>query len=163
MTVLGLMPMAVAGGGVGADPPAQQPPPCLPRGRPAGEGHQLRNPPHPPPQGRGWRLAPHGLAAGTRVATPRRAPGGNAKEGCVGVHPLELARLRFDAPDKAETEGAWVWRWDAVAGRAGADWATCLRLLERAAAVADIACDGAVLTAALLMRVGGVSLFRAAN
>ena len=42
--------------------------------------------------------------------------------------------------DEAETEGAWVRRWDAVAGGAGADWATCLRLLERAAA--DVALDG---------------------
>ena len=48
--------------------------------------------------------------------------------------------------DEAETEGAWVRRWDAVAGGAGADWATCLRLLERAAA--DVALDGAVSTAA---------------
>ncbi len=43
-------------------------------------------------------------------------------------------------------EGAWVRRWDAVVGGAGADWATCLRLLERAAA--DVALDGAVSTAA---------------
>ena len=41
--------------------------------------------------------------------------------------------------DEAETEGAWVRRWDAVAGGVGADWATCLRLLERAAA--DVALD----------------------
>jgi hypothetical protein len=51
---------------------------------------------------------------------------------------------------------------DAVAGGAGADWATCLRLLERAAAAAaaaaDVARDGAASTAALLTRVGGVSL-----
>ena len=66
-------------------------------------------------------------------------------------------------PDEAETEGAWVrtrWR----AGRAGADWATCLRLLERATATAaaavdvDVARDGAASTAALSTRVGGVSL-----
>ncbi len=52
-----------------------------------------------------------------------------------------------------------------VAGGAGADWATCLHLLERAAATAaDVACDGAVSTAALSTRVGGgVSLFQAAN
>jgi len=36
-----------------------------------------------------------------------------------------------------------VRRWDAVAGGAGADWATCLRLLERAAAADDVARDGA--------------------
>jgi hypothetical protein len=63
-------------------------------------------------------------------------------------------------PDEAETEGAWVWtRWRA--GRAGADWATCLRLLERAAAAtaaADIARDSAASTVALSTRVGGVSL-----
>ena len=52
---------------------------------------------------------------------------------------------------------------DAVAGGAGADWATCLRLLERAAAAAaaaaaDVARDGAASTAALSTRVGGVSL-----
>ena len=54
---------------------------------------------------------------------------------------------------------------DAVAGGAGADWATCLSLLERAAAAAaDVAPDGAALTAASSTRVGGgVSLFRAAN
>jgi hypothetical protein len=64
--------------------------------------------------------------------------------------------------DEAETEGAWVRRWDAVAGGAGADWATCLRLLERAAA--DVALDGAVSTAASSTRVGGgVSSFRVAN
>ena len=63
---------------------------------------------------------------------------------------------------EAETEGAWVRRWDAVAGGAGADWATCLRLLERAAA--DVALDGAASTAASSSRVGGdVSSFRAAN
>ena len=56
---------------------------------------------------------------------------------------------------------------DAVAGGAGADWATCLRLLERAAAAAaaaDVACDGAASTAASSTRVWrGVSSFRAAN
>ena len=55
---------------------------------------------------------------------------------------------------------------DAVAGGAGADWATCLRLLERAAAAAaaDVARDGAASTAASSTRVGGgVSSFRAAK
>ncbi len=47
---------------------------------------------------------------------------------------------------------------DAVAGGAGADWATCLRLLERAVAAADVARDGAVDACG-----GGVSSFRAAN
>ena len=74
-------------------------------------------------------------------------------------------------PDEAETEGAWVrTRWRA----AGADWATCLSLMERAAAAAaaaaataaaaDVARDGAASTAASSTRVGGgVSLFRAAK
>ncbi len=44
---------------------------------------------------------------------------------------------------------------DAVAGGAGADWATCLSLLERAAAAADVARDGAASTAASPTRVGG--------
>ena len=54
---------------------------------------------------------------------------------------------------------------DVVAGGAGADLATCLSLLERAAAAAaDVARDGAVSTAASSTRVwGGVSSFRAAN
>ena len=54
---------------------------------------------------------------------------------------------------------------DAVAGGAGADWATCLRLLERSAAAADdVARDGAASTAASSTRVGGgVSSFRAAK
>ncbi len=54
---------------------------------------------------------------------------------------------------------------DAVAGGAGADWATCLRLLEHAAAAAaDVARDGAASTAVSSTRVGGgVSSFRAAN
>jgi hypothetical protein len=51
-------------------------------------------------------------------------------------------------PNKAEMEQAWVWQMDAAAGRAGADWASCLRLLERATAAANIACDGAALMAA---------------
>jgi hypothetical protein len=43
-------------------------------------------------------------------------------------------------PNEAEMEGAWVWtRWRA--GQVGADWATCLRLLERAAAAAAAAVD----------------------
>jgi hypothetical protein len=55
---------------------------------------------------------------------------------CITPPPAAAARRL----DEAETEGAWVRRWDAVAGGAGADWATCLRLLERAAA--DVALDG---------------------
>jgi len=61
-------------------------------------------------------------------------------------------------PDEAEMEGAWVRRWDAAAGGAGTDWATCLHLLERAAAAADVARDGAASTAASSMRMRGVSL-----
>ncbi len=64
-------------------------------------------------------------------------------------HPAAAAARRLD---EAETEGAWVRRWDAVAGGAGADWATCLRLLERAAAAAS---------STRVWR--GVSSFRAAN
>jgi len=41
---------------------------------------------------------------------------------------------------------------------AGADWATCLHLLERAAAAADVARDGAAPTAASSTRMRGVSL-----
>ena len=54
---------------------------------------------------------------------------------------------------------------DAVAGGAGADWATCLSLLERAAAAAAaVARDGAASTAASSTCVwGGVSSFRAAK
>ncbi len=58
---------------------------------------------------------------------------------------------------------------DTVAGGAGADWVTCLSLLEcaaaaAAAAAADVARDGAALTAASSTSVGGgVSSFRAAN
>jgi len=49
-----------------------------------------------------------------------------------GRTPLESARAYASIPpDEAETEGAWVWRWDAAAGGAGANWATCLHLLER--------------------------------
>ena len=48
---------------------------------------------------------------------------------------------------------------EAVAGGAGADWATCLRLLKCAAtAAADVARDGAALMAASSTRVGGVTL-----
>ncbi len=55
-------------------------------------------------------------------------------------------------------EGAWVQQWDAVAGGAGGDWATCLCLLERAVTATNVACNGVALTAASLMRAGGVSL-----
>jgi hypothetical protein len=73
------------------------------------------------------------------------------------------ARLRLDAPRQGG-DGGGVGS-DAVAGGAGADWATCLSLLESAAAAAaDVARDGAAPTAASSARVGGgVSLFRAAN
>ena len=52
----------------------------------------------------------------------------------MGRTPLESARAYASMPpDEAEMEGAWAWRWDAVAGGAGANWATCVRLLERTA------------------------------
>jgi hypothetical protein len=75
-------------------------------------------------------------------------------------------RLRLDAPRQGGNGGGVGS--DAVAGGAGADWATCLSLLERAAAAAaaaaDVARDGAALTAASSRRVGGgVSSFRATN
>jgi hypothetical protein len=74
--------------------------------------------------------------------------------------PLESARAYASMlPGEAEMEGAWVRRWDAEAGGAGADWATCQRLLERAAAAADVACDGAVSVAASSTRVWGGCLF----
>ena len=40
-----------------------------------------------PPQGHGRWLAPCGPAAGTGVAPPWRAPGGDAGKGCIGAHP----------------------------------------------------------------------------
>jgi len=82
-----------------------------------------------------------------------------------GHTPLESARAYASMPpDEAETEGAWVRRWDTAAGGAGADWATCLSLLERAAAAADVARDSAASSAASSTRVGGGgSSFRAAN
>ena len=84
------------------------------------------------------------------------------RRACVlGRTPLESARAYASMPpDKAEMEGAWAWRWDAAVGGAGADWATCLHLLERAAAAAaaDVARDGAASTAASSTRMRGVSL-----
>ncbi len=62
-------------------------------------------------------------------------------------------------PNEAETEGALVWQWDAVADGAGANMVTCLRLLERASATANVACGGAALMAALLTCVWGGCLF----
>ena len=82
----------------------------------------------------------------------------------AGAHPLLVgARLRLDAPRRGRNGGGVGL--DAVAGGAGADWATCLRLLERAAAsAAAVARDGAASTAASSTRVWrGVSSFRAAN
>jgi len=77
------------------------------------------------------------------------------------VHTALMLYLYFIAtalPSASYTERAWVRQWDAVAGGAGADWATCLRLLERAAA--DVALDGAASTAASLTGVwGGVFSF----
>jgi hypothetical protein len=75
-----------------------------------------------------------------------------------GRTPLESARAYASIPpDEAETEGAWVRRWDVAAGGVGADWATCLRLLEHATATAaaDVARDGAASTGSSSTRVGG--------
>ena len=44
-------------------------------------------------------------------------------------------------------------------GGAGADWATCLRLLECAATAADVAHNGVASTAAMPMRVWGGCFF----
>ena len=82
----------------------------------------------------------------------------------VGAHPARVGtRLRLDAPRRGGN-GRGVGS-EAVSGRAGADWATYLRLLERAdAAAADVARDAAASTGASLTPVwGGVSSFRAAN
>ncbi len=72
--------------------------------------------------------------------------------------------LTLDAPRQGGTGGAWVWWRDAAAGGARDNWATCLHLLEHAAAAADVACDGVASTAASSTRVGGgLSSFLAAN
>jgi len=71
-----------------------------------------------------------------------------------GRTPLESARTYASmSPDEAEVERASVRRWDAVAGGAGADWATCLRLLERAAAD-DVARDGALTSTSMTTTMG---------
>jgi len=83
----------------------------------------------------------------------------------AGAHLARVdARLRLNAPPRGGNGGGMGS--DTVAGGAGADWATCLRLLERAAAAAaaDVARNGAASTVASSTRVrGGVSSFRAAN
>ena len=76
-----------------------------------------------------------------------------------GRTPLESAHAYASMPpNEVEMEGELVWRWDAAAGGAGADWVTCLHLLERSAAAADIARDGAASTAASSTHMRGVSL-----
>ncbi len=87
-------------------------------------------------------------------------------QACVraGAHPARVgARLHLDAPRRGRNGGGVGL--DAVAGGAGADRATCLHLLERAAAAAaDIARDGAASTVVSSTCVwGGVSSFQAAN
>ena len=73
---------------------------------------------------------------------------------------LKLARASVSMPpDEAEMEGMWVRQWDAAAGGAGADWATCLHLLESAAAAANVARGGAASVVASLTRVWGGCLF----
>ena len=84
----------------------------------------------------------------------------------AGAHPARVgARLRLDAPRRGRNGGGVGL--DAVVGGVGADWATCLRLLERAAAAAaaaNAARNGAASTAASSTRVWrGVSSFRVAN
>ena len=77
-----------------------------------------------------------------------------------GCTPLESAQAyAWIPPDEAEMEGAWVWWWDMAAGGAGADWVTCLRLLERATTAADVAPGGAASTASSSTHVGGGGLF----
>jgi len=76
------------------------------------------------------------------------------------AHPARVgACLRLDAPRRGGNGGGVGS--DAVAGGVGADWATCLHLLEcaAAAAAADVARDGAASTAASSTRVGGGCLF----
>ena len=78
----------------------------------------------------------------------------------LGRTPLESVRAyTLIPPNEAETEGAWVWRWEAAAGRAGANWATCLRLLEHASAAANVARDGACFDGGIVDHVGGGYLF----
>jgi hypothetical protein len=73
---------------------------------------------------------------------------------------LESARAYASMPpDEAEMEGVWVRWWDTAAGGAGANWATCLHLLESAAAAANVARDGAASAVASLTRVWGGCLF----
>ncbi len=95
---------------------------------------------------------------------PRPSASAGAASGRAVIHgrdasrrtPLESVRAYTSMPtNEAEMEGMWVRQWDAAAGGAGADWATCLRLLERAAAAAAVAHDGAALAAASSTRVGG--------
>ena len=81
----------------------------------------------------------------------------------AGAHPARVgARLRLDAPRRGRNGGGVGL--DAVAGGVGGNWATCLRLLERDAAAAAAARDGAASKAASSTRVwGGVSSFWAVN
>jgi len=185
----------------GADPPAQQPPPRSPRGGPAGEGCQLQQPPHPPPQVRGWQTStPTAVSVGGGSAHPAAAAALAARRTCwhrtplhkavAGGRPLaaqllvcapcrsgllheamqardasgctllELARAyALMPPHEAEMEGAWVRRWDAAAGGARADWATCRRCRRRCRHLQRCGVDGGVVDVC----AGCVSLFRAAN
>ena len=71
-------------------------------------------------------------------------------EGCVGAHPTQVGALTPQCPLMRQTRrGHGFWRWDVAAAGEGADWATCLRLLEHAAATAAVTCDGASSTASL--------------
>ena len=100
----------------------------------------------------------------TQLSRPSASAG--AASGRAVIHgrdasrrtPLESVRAYTSMPtNEADMEGVWVRWWDTAAGGAGANWATCLHLLERAAAAADVARDGAASTAASSTRMRGVS------
>ena len=156
-TALGSTPMAVAGGWR-IRPPRSCRRACRAADlmvRDASYGN-IRTPLHKAMAG-GWPLVVHLLVdALRRRGVLREAMQARGASGCT---PLKSARAYASMPpNKGETEGVWVWRWDAAAGGTGANWVTYLCLLERAAAAANVACDSAASTAASSTRVGGVSL-----
>jgi len=105
----------------------------------------------------GWPLVAQLLVRASRLCSVLREAM-RARDASTRT-PLGSARAYASMPpDEAEMEGVWVRRWDAAAGGAGANLATCLHLLERAAAAADVARDGAASTAVSSTRMRGVSL-----
>ena len=162
-TASGSMPTVVAGGGA-IRPPSSRRRACRTADllvKDASYGN-LRTPLHKAEAG-GWPLAAQLLVRTLRRhGVVREAMRAKDASGCT---PLESAHADALIPiDEVETEGVWVWRWDAVVGRTGATWVTCLHLLERATTAADVAHDGAAATAASSTLVwGGVSSFRVAN